>query len=216
MVDKKGLKKAVKEAGLEIVKATPAIAPLIEGVRAYQSYIEEEQRQRFLSVLQERVNRVERLFDREWYSTEEGIAISKKLIAIALRAESADKVDYFADALINASKPMFTHDKRCKFCEILKTVSLPALRVLAYETNLQKERGPGHSPQVLIDQLIQRSGMDPFLVEACVRELYMLGVFSSTTDFFESGHRKSGFDEGIAAYSSFTHEFVEFAISSER
>lgn len=216
MVGTKGIKKAVKEAGVEIAKAIPGIAPLIEGIRAYQSYIEEGQRQRFLSVLQERVNRVERLFDCQWYSTEEGKAISKKLIAVALRAESADKVDYFADALINASKPMFTHDKRCKFCEILKTVSLPALRVLAYETNLQKERGPGHSPQVLIDQLIQRSGMDPFLVEACVRELYMLGVFSSTTDFFESGHRKSGFDEGIAAYSSFTHEFVEFAISSER
>lgn len=165
---------------------------LIEGIRAYQSYIEEEQRQRFLSVLQERVNRVERLFDCQWYSTEEGKAISKKLIAVALRAESADKVDYFADALINASKPMFTHDKRCKFCEILKTVSLPALRVLAYETNLQKERGPGHSPQVLIDQLIQRSGMDPFLVEACVRELYMLGVFSSTTDFLKAAIENQG------------------------
>ena len=210
MTDKaKALIKAVEGGGVEVVKLIPGLGILIEGVRAYHESIEEQQREKFIQKILDRLSALEDSFSDEWYRTPEGLEVTKKIVASALNAEFADKIEYFTNALLNAPKG-FEQAERLKFVEILRHISKPALEILATEKILQMERGKHFSEQVLVGDLIKKTRLSPHLVESCVNELYSMGVFSSTISFSKSGHPSAHFSEGIAAFTQFTERFIEF------
>ncbi|MDP3580856.1 MAG: hypothetical protein Q8S39_02905, partial [Ignavibacteria bacterium] len=153
----------------------------------------------------------EKSFNSKWYGTDEGAEVSKKIIASALNAEFADKVSYFANALINSSGD-FVQDERLKFIEILRMISKPALKVLAKERELQKQRGQGHSSSISFNGLTKNLDLSPHLIETCITELYSIGVFSHTLEFDADGHATSHFDRGTPAYTKFSEKFVLFIL----
>jgi hypothetical protein len=203
---------AGSESLVEFIKMIPGVNILVSGVKAYQENIDEQQRIQFIEELNSRLKELGDKFENsDWYKTDNGIEITKKIIASALNAEFADKISFFVNALINASKS-FDQDERLKFIETLRIISKPALKVLAKERELQKRRGIAHSTQVLQDELIKELNLSPFLVETCITELYNLGIFSHTTEFSSSGQVKSSFSKGTAAYNEFTEKFVSFIL----
>lgn len=199
----------IKESLIEATKLVPGLGILIEGVRAYQNKIEEEQREEFIKALVERLEKCEGRVSNDWYKTDEATQVIKKIVASAMNAEYIDKIDYFANAILNAANE-YDQVERLKFIEILRNISKPALIVLEAEKRLQDKRGPRHSSQVLNDQIIKETKLDPYLVETCVNELYALGVFSSTTGYTSDGRKTEYFSDGVAAYTDFTKRFVSF------
>lgn len=133
---------------------------------------------------------------------------NEKIVASALNAEYTDKIEYFSNALLNSQNESFNQSERLKFIEILRQVSKPALEILALEDMLQKKRGPFYSSQVIKSDLIKVSNLTPHLVEACINELYSLGVFSSTESYSSDGREISGFSNGTAAYTEFTKSLL--------
>lgn len=210
MVDKKrALIDAVGTGALEVISLVPGFGVLLESVRAYQESIEEQQREQFITLLIERIEVLENAAVNGWYSTPEGVEVIKKIVASALNAEYCDKIEYFANVLVNCAGN-FEQTERLEFIEILRQVSKSALCILAKESELQQKRGRQFSPQVIVHELIQESGMDPHLVEALIKELGSLGVFSSTISFSTEGKPLQGFSGGALAYTEFTTRFVDF------
>lgn len=210
MVDtKRAIKEGTKGAALECFKSVPVLSVLIEGVKNYQASIETQQKELFLELLRDRVAALEKVENIEWFKTTEGEEVVKKIVASALNAEYGDKIEYFANALVNCAGD-FEQAKRLKFIETLRHVSKPALCILAEESELQQKRGKHFSPQVLVSELIERSGKEPHLVDACVKELGYLGVFSSTVSYTKDGKQEQGFSSNTLAYTEFTERFVEF------
>ena len=201
----------IKEGLIEVAKLIPGLGTLIEGVRAYQNKIEELQREEFIKAFDDRLKKREGRFSRDWdwYKTDEARQVIKKIIASALNAEYADKIDYFANAIFNVAND-YEPVERLKFIEILRNISKPALIVLKAEKRLQDRRGPHHSPQVLNEQIIKETGLNPYLVDACVNELYALGVFSSTISYTSDGTKSESFSDGVVAYTDFSEKFVSF------
>jgi len=200
---------------IEFAKIVPGLSVLVEGIRAYQENIEEQQKRDFIASLTERLKNLEaESINAEWYQSEEGIEVTKKIIGSALNPEYADKVSYFANALINSSGD-YEQDERLKFIEILRHISKPALKILAKERGLHLERGRGYSPQVLVSELIKNTTLEPHLVEACVNELFSIGVFSHTVDFDKNGRQRSHFENGTAAYTKYTDKIINFLLDPE-
>lgn len=206
---KRAFIKGAGEGALEAIKLVPGISILIEGVRSYQENIEEQQRKQFMKLLLERITVLENATSIEWYCTAEGEEIVKKIIASALNAEYSDKIEYFANGLVNCAGD-FEQVERLKFIETLRHISKPALYILAKESELHQKRGKTFSPQVLVEELIRESDMQPHLVEACVKELESFGIFSSTIRFTKDGKQAEGFSTGALAYTEFTDRFINF------
>lgn len=208
-----GLKSGATEAAIELVKhLIPFSGILIESVRKYQESIEEQQREEFIAALAARVSEVGA--SSEWYKSDEGHAFVRKVVATALNAEYADKIEYLANALVNG--PSLTSDVAmcAKFIEMTRQLSKPALDVLV--ASLQHPTGTG---QVMPGELAGAMGWSPELVEACVKELYSFGALSSTKSWTMSGnaYRQSEFfQEGVPSASSFTRSFAEFISGRSR
>lgn len=206
----KGLLSGAREAAIEVVKqVVPFSGALIESVRKYHESIEEQQREQFVAALSERVEELHT--NAEWYKSGEGQQFVKKIVATALNAEHADKVEFLANALVNGPRLGADAAKRAKFIEMIRQLSKPALEVLV--ASLQHPTGTG---QVMPGELAGELGWPPELVEACVKELYSLGAFSSTKSWFKSGdsYRQSEhFREGIPSANSITRSFAEFVSS---
>lgn len=203
----KGLLSGAKEAAIEVVKTVvPFSGTLIESVRKYHESIEEQQQEEFVAALSERVEELRK--NTEWYKSEEGQEFVKKVVATALNAEHADKVEFLANALVNGPTLGSDAAKRAKFIEMIRQLSKPALEVLV--ASRQHPTGTG---QVMPGELAGSLGWSPELVEACVKELYSLGAFSSTKSWIKNGdsYRQSEFfSEGIPSTNSITRTFAEF------
>lgn len=206
---KRALIKGAAEGALEVIKLVPGLSILIEGVRSYQENIEEQQREHFTQLLLERIEELANAVSNGWYSTAEGEEVIKKIVASALNAEYCDKIEYFANGLVNCSAD-FEQAEILKFIETLKHISKPALCILAKESELQQKRGKFFSPKVLVDELIKESEMQPHLVEACIKELGSFGIFSSTISYTKDGKQAEGFSSDTLAYTEFTNRFVNF------
>lgn len=209
MINEDALQAASKESAIEAAKLIPGMGSLIEGIRKYHEHIEEEQRALFIAEIADRLRKLEDTFNKEWYNSEEGQILTKKLIASALNAEYADKIAYFANALINVCHANFEQNRN-KFIEILRKISFSSLELLAKEKILHEKRGSNYSPEVLLGELVKITNWDPYLVESCVKELYSLGVFSSSTGFHVDGRKNAVFSEGIPAFTSYTTKFIQF------
>jgi hypothetical protein len=210
MSDKsKAIVKGVSEGAIEAIKLLPGAGVLIEGIRSYHDSIEEAQRQSFIEGVVERLNVLEEAFTNEWYQTPNGEEVVKKIVATALNAEFTDKIDYFTNALFNAPAEI-SQLERLKFVELIRNLSKSSLLILAKEEELQRNRGKYHSPQVIQDQLIKSTGLNPYLVEASIRELSAQGVFSSVAEFKSSSEPKTIFSGSAVAFTDFSRKFIDF------
>jgi hypothetical protein len=205
----KSLLSGAKEAVLEVVKQViPFSGALIESIRKYHESIEEQQRKEFVTALSLRVEELSK--NAEWYKSEQGEEFVRKVVATALNAEYADKLEFLANALANGPKLGTDNAKRAKFVEMIRQLSKPALEVLVASIRRIIPSGTG---QVMPGELAGALGWPPELVEACVKELYAFGVFSSTTRWVKSGdgyRQGQYFQEGIPATASFTSDFSKF------
>jgi hypothetical protein len=203
----KGLLAAASEATIEVVKQiVPFSGAFIEGVRKYHESIEEQQREEFVQALSERVEELSK--NAEWYKSEQGQAFVKKIVATALNAEYVDKLEFLANALVNGPKLGADEAMRAKFVEMIRQLSKPALEVLV--ASLGRVSGTG---QVMPGEIAGILRWSPELVDACVRELYAFGAFSSTTHWAKSGEgyrQGQYFNEGVPARTDFTKSFSEF------
>ncbi len=199
---KEAVLSGVEEGVIEAIKLVPGFNILIGGIKKYEAHIENQQRELFLVALTNRIADIEQHFQNDWYKTPEAEEFVKKTVASALNAEYADKIDFFANMLIN-SKEDLKQMERMKFLELVRQLSKPALVVLDVATKLYKRRGTGHSPQMddptTKRYIITETGFEQLLVDACVSELLSLGVFSS-----------EGFRPSVSGYTSFTLKFFNF------
>lgn len=200
---KDAISAGLNEATIEAMKLIPGLNVLIAGVRKYEEQIENQQRRAFIEALSSRVSDIEEHFKDEWYTTSEAQEFVTKTAASALNAEYADKVEFFANMLLNATRQNLEQMERLKFLEMVRHLSKPALVVLAAVTELHLSRGSSHSPQVddptSKGQIISNTGFEPLLVAACIDELRSVGVLSS-----------EGFAAQVAGFTSFTLKFVNF------
>ena len=205
MAKKKAIVAAAKEAALEAVKEIPFVGSLIEGVRAYHESIDEEQRQLFVDAMASRLDRLEQNSD--WYKSSDGQEFVKKVVATGLNAEYADKIDYLANALTNGPSLGQQQAKRLKYVEMIRHLSKASLEVLA--TCVAHPTGTG---QVMPGSIAKTLGWNPSFVDACVRELFASGAFSSVVDWFEHGEMapRQRFNEGTTATTQVTREFAAF------
>jgi hypothetical protein len=168
-VDKgKARKAAVKGAAIELAKRVPVIKELIGGAKAYEDSIKDQQREAFVNELSSRVEKIRENI--QWYQTDEGQTFVKKIVATALNAEYADKLEYLANALGNGPKLGNDDARRQKYTEMIRQLSRPALNVLV--ASLQHPTGTG---QVIASALAEEMDWDPAIVDACVQELYASG-----------------------------------------
>jgi hypothetical protein len=132
---KLAMKKSAWAVAESLARRVPVVSELIEGASAYKESIEEQQRAAFIEALVARVDRVQDEADK-WYQSPEGETFVKKVVATALNAEYADKIDFLANALVNG--PLLGSDDamRLKLVEMIRQLSRPALQVLVTSLKL--------------------------------------------------------------------------------
>ncbi|MCE5230840.1 hypothetical protein LLG95_14780 [bacterium] len=213
-MNKRAVISGIKAGSLELVKANPVIAALIEGSKGYREFIEQEQEKEFVRKVNEKLANNEEMFSDPWLLTSDGKILCQKIVSLGLDPSLADKTDYFVNCLCNASMNV-PQMMKLDFLEILKLIPKPALLVLAAEQELNSERGEWHSPQVLNHQLHEklRGKMNPALIDSCVNQLYAYGVFNSQIydeDIRGLQTASGGFEQGTPAFTPLTRKFIEF------
>ena len=168
----KALTAGATEGAIEAAKLIPGVGILIESVRRYHETIEDQQREEFVDLISQRLEKIEQ--NSAWYASEEGERFVRKIVATALNAEYADKLEFLANALANGPELADDSASRLKFVEMIRSLSAPALEVLV--ASLEQQEGDG---QVLAGRLAGTMNWPPYLVDACVNELRSLGVYSS-------------------------------------
>lgn len=203
----KSLLLGAREAAIELVKQLiPFSGVFIESLRKYHESIQEQQREKFVEALSKRISELEQNAD--WYKSASGEDFVKKVIASALNAEYADKIDLLAQALVNGPTLGADDAKRSKFVEMIRQISKPAIDVLV--ASLEHPTSTG---KVMAGELANALGWSPEMVDSCVRELYSLGAYSSTKSWYRDGEsygKSEYFEEGIPVVTDLTRSFAEF------
>jgi hypothetical protein len=196
-----------REAAIETVKLTiPIVGPLIESFRKYRESIEDQQREAFIAKLAERASELEKNAD--WYRSAEAKDFTKKVVATALNAEYADKIEFLANAFANGPKLGNDDSTRAKFVEMIRQLSKPALEVLVASLE-----NPNSTGQIMPGELAVELQWSPELVDACVHELHAIGAFSSTKSWtMDDGiyHRSGYSSQGSPLHTSLTSMFAAF------
>ena len=195
--NKGAIKNALKSGVIEFIKEITGVSIPIEIVRGYQEHIESQQLNALTDALNERINAIERAFDSPWYSSPEGQEFVKKTVASALNAEYADKIEFFANMLVNA-KQDFEQMERLKFVELVRQLSKPALKILSLAVELSDTTVGLINTHQIHGNAVSKFNLDGLLVDSCIDELFALGVFSQH-------HSKAK-----AGYTAFTQRFVDF------
>jgi hypothetical protein len=206
---------ALKGAGLEAAKRVPGVPEITEGIRAYKSYLQEQQEEGVARAIEKRIWRLEQFRADKWAETAEAREYIAKIVSCMLDTTNADKIEFFANALVNYGVPC-GHMERLKFVELIRSLSTPSLMVLAYVEQIYREKGPAWSPQVLPDEVIKASQLEPWLVHACINELYAAGVFSSEIAFYKDGRSATSFSPGTPAFTDFSQRFTDFLRESDK
>ena len=206
------IKAGATEGAIEAAKMIPGVGILIESVRKYHETIGDQQREEFVDKISRRLEKIERNSD--WYATDEGEQFVRKIVATALNAEYADKLEFLANALANGPELADDNTSRLKFVEMIRSLSAPALDVLV--ASLRQQEGAG---QVLSGRLAAAMNWPPYLVDACVSELRSVGVYSSIVSWRkdrDGNYEKSSYLSGSGcARTEFTEQFVQFITSPE-
>lgn len=199
----KRLTAAADTFAIESLKSfIPLAGPLIEGVKAYHASAEEEQREAFLQALVERIDRIQA--EAEWYKSEKGKGFTKKIVATALNAEYADKVDILANAFANGPRLREEDALRAKFVEMIRHLSRPSIEVLSVIGKVCKK---GQVPRMNL--LGPHLGWEPELIDACLSELQSQGAISSTMEW-SRGQKTSWSSDNAGGPTKLTAEFARF------
>jgi hypothetical protein len=208
----RALGRATKAIAVETVKELvtdiPVIGPLIEGIKAYHESIEEQQRESFIKEIADRLTALEA--NAAWYSSEEGQSFVKKVVASALNAEYADKLNYLANALVNGPILESNAAERLKFVEMIRHLSKPALDLLAVAV-----KNPAGREIVDGGEFAVALEWPPELADACVRELASAGALSSVSKWYKAEQVYRPQDHGMAQVmlTDLTRRFAAFISS---
>jgi hypothetical protein len=172
---KKALVTGSIEAGIEALKLFPGIGILIESVRQYRESIEEQQQREFIQKILDRLEYVERNLD--WYKTEVGDCFARKVIATALNAEYADKLEFIANLFVNGATLENGEAERFKYVEMVRSLSRPALEVLVKIVQILPENSVVSARYLATETEI---AWEPSFIDACILELHSVGAISQT------------------------------------
>jgi hypothetical protein len=212
--------KAIKSAGIgaaaELAKKIPVLDCLIAGAERYYESIQHQQREEFVLVLADKLQKVTE--NAEWYQTREGQQFAKKVISSAMNAEYADKVEYFANALVNGPSLAPNDPHVLKFVELLRKLSKASLEVLAVLVKNAREVILTGNPRVYPASLAVSMNWHPSLAEACIQELHSEGVLSLVIEWSQDGqgYRKARWTEDAPNVTQFTIKFANFALAQHR
>ncbi len=206
-----------------------ALAQAIPGLNipfaAYEKYKQQRQEKAYREFQTDLQSRVEMLEDRshlKWLETEDGETYAGKVMEAALDAQMGDKREFFANALISgATTGDLSFAEKTKFVDLLRGLSRAALDALAklHEKFSPALKQPGRglstqiSPSQLAVELAEELRINPYLVEASIRELSSAGLFASHSSYIVSKNgsvRSGGSYGGADSYTEFTARFVEF------
>ena len=137
----------------------------------------------------------------------------RQIVATALNAEYADKLEFLANAVANGPMLADCDATRLKFVGFIRTLSKPSLDALI---GFAKHSSIG--TEITAGNIAKTMEWKPELADACIRELHAHGVYSSVTswrldrysDRYEMG---SHFSDGRCAPTEMTVEFVKFISS---
>ena len=209
-MEKQALKEAIKEASIELFKKIPGLSLLIEGARKYKEYAENEQKKELLILLEKRIIKLEKGFNEDLYNSNEAKIYLKKLISTALNPEYADKLEFFANMLIN-TKMDYSQMERLKYVEMVRQLSKPALVVLDAANRLYKPASSSEPPTSIVpNQIAEETGFNLTFINVLISELYELGVFNPYVVVPGKGIRNVSNREGIAAYTEYSERFSDF------
>ncbi|MHA1613666.1 MAG: hypothetical protein ACTSYJ_02410 [Candidatus Thorarchaeota archaeon] len=192
---------------VEVIKSIPLVNLLLAGMEAYQKSVADEQREKFLRSLEERLEELKE--NREWYKREDSKTFTKKAVTTALNAEFDEKMEFLINAFFNGPTLGLDEGSMLKHIEEVRQISKPALEVLVASLRVNSNTG-----QVNIGLIARFLDWKPELVDACVSELHAHGVFSSTLSWRDAGDRgyqRKGFTlHGEAGMTEYTKEFAMF------
>jgi hypothetical protein len=210
----------VKQVVDAAARKVPVFGLLFEGYQAYKAALDERMFKDFVEDLNTKIQRMDLKWDDKWIVSDEGKGFCCKVIASAMNAEYGDKREFFVNSLINGTvSSKITTPEKLKFVDILRSLSRPAIEVLAFMHNTEeKTRGQGTSAiaeQVINDAKSKGAlnGMDYYLVYACIVEIENSGLFSTAIKVGQDADGKyhvRSYYEDAKTYTEFTERFIKF------
>ena len=163
----------------ELLKIPP-FNSLITGIQEYQAKMAELERESLFYDLDLKVHKLEKQLDDigEWYSSTEGQEFYKKTVASILNWEYSDKREFFINAMLNAPFLQASQMDRLKYVELLRSLSKPALTILANTHGFQPKANVELEDPKFVNFMANKTGIHSDTVRACVTELHSAGVFS--------------------------------------
>ncbi len=213
-------KSLVKESVIKaLAKKIPFIDVIVEACDGYQKKVEEILLKKFLDDLISELEKLELRWDEKWINSEEGQNFCRKVVASATNAEYAEKQQLFANALLNGTVISdLEAAEKFKFVDILRSLSRPALDVLAAIYGMPNKKSAIRTQEFAAEvanciQLAnpsQKVNLD--LVYSCVSEIKNAGLFSSILSWGRVDNRfriGSQYSE-TEVYTDFTERFIKF------
>lgn len=217
----KGILGAIQHAASRM----PVTGEIVAGYDVYNRARFEREVCRFLAYLDQKIEDMDAPLSKDWLKTEEGQQYARKVVDSALDAQMEDKQEWFANALINGIKNAeLSQLQKLRFVDVLRHLSRASLMVSAdmHKTFKDQVHGPGrkavdNQPYPVVNPVNIATRLagkyDPFLVDACIREMQSEGLFSHIAEWRRDrpGTRLvlQGINEGLT-YNHLTATFVEF------
>lgn len=218
------LVKSFNEASIEeILGFCPPLKIAYETTKKQKEKFKEACLAKLLVDIKKDVADVKDKVNTNFFNTTEGIEYCIKIITIATNGEHADKIEYFAHALVNSvhNQKDVLSEVKSKFIDILKNLSYIDLKVLA---EIKKWATPDAMRQgykeVELGLIIPLMGKEytARIVETSFINLVNNGVLSkisswhpeNTTrgELYSTGYAVGDYDRAI--YTDFTISFVNF------
>lgn len=203
----------------------PVFGQAIAGWDAYKRSSFEREVKQFLIYLSEKVGNLETFCQHDYFRSEEGQLLTRKLVDAALDAQLEDKQELFVNALVNSpTNTQISELQKLKFIDMIRALSRSALLILADMHKMFSDdvRGPGRKPDTMKPYPLVDPGRiaetlsnryEPYLVTAAINEMVSQGLFSNIGEWRKdsSGRHFSGggFDTALC-YTDFAAKFVEF------
>ena len=208
-----------------IISKLPVIEQVLDAYDAYKKSIFESNLENSLNMLNKKVSNIESLFSHEWLETTEGKQYLIKIFDLLLDCQIQEKQVYFVNALINGIENKdIVYIEKLKFVDMLKQISLGGLIILSkmHQKFIAQVRGKNRNPvQQTSFPLVNANELskefsdefDPYFVNACVKEMESMGLFSKTGEYKKTTNGKYESVGGFATelcYTDFSARFVEF------
>ena len=212
---------AAKGALKTLASRFPGLGEALGAYEEFERCRKEKTLAQFVEDVHDRLERAQPKLDGDWLGSEEGQVFVGKVIDAALDAQTADKRQLFANALLNGAIMNIPLATKTKFVDLLRSLSRLALDVLAELHSEFRSKVANHSestvitPERVAEQLCSGSSeLDPYAVISAIEELRSAGLFSYVTRWRRTADgavsSSESYSAGNIAYTEFTTRFVEF------